>query len=225
MSCAGRDIRASCGARPTLSTDGKNDGNDQDNDQEIQQPRGLPALGNNRVGVGAASAARPVRSRGFARGSGLPRIPPRLSGGPGPTGIRSLAAWTSCLRPVTRASAPRPRCFAGWWNDTTRRSLRPWNRTAARCPPFVQQEFAAQIRRHRGDLPARGSARRAAGQAGGRGGRDPGLADAPHGVALSTGRPAGSAPGRAAGWSRSGWESRSHPTETGSRRSSSRPGP
>jgi hypothetical protein len=39
-----------------MSTDGKNDGNDQNNDQEFQQPRGLPALGNNRVGVAAASA-------------------------------------------------------------------------------------------------------------------------------------------------------------------------
>ena len=40
-----------------MSTDGKNDGNDQNNDQEVQQPRGLPALGNNRVGVNSLNVA------------------------------------------------------------------------------------------------------------------------------------------------------------------------
>ena len=40
----------------------------------------------------------------------------------------------------------------------------------------------AQIRWHRGELAARGSARRAPGQPGGRGGRHPGLADSAYGV-------------------------------------------
>ena len=45
------------------------------------------------------------------------------------------------------------------------------------CGARRMVETAALLRRQRGDLPALGSARRAAGQPGGRGGRDPGLAD------------------------------------------------
>ena len=68
-----------------------------------------------------------------------------------PPPVRWLAPWSPCPRrpgyprpcqpPGTHAIVPMPLFFMSWSTSTTRRSLRPWNRTAARCPPSCSRSL------------------------------------------------------------------------------------